>query len=83
MHEWVKLGWAFLGLCCGVLVVYVLNRGVFVGSTMDRVLQGAGGGLSGYHVMVRRCRYLYPSGVVVRSERGLEHETTCRMFNSH
>ena len=81
MSPGLKLGWTFFALVCLGVAVYSLNRGFFVGSRMDTVVVGASGNISGYNVMVRRCYYLHITGIIERSQKGLEHETPCRVFD--
>ena len=51
------LGWAFFGLTMIVLIGYVLNRGLYVGSTTNpkRLENGM--------AYEKTCRYLYLNGV--------------------
>jgi hypothetical protein len=68
MSHPVKLGWACFALCCLILAVYALNRGIYVGARRD-----ARGDIFD-------CRYLYASGVVVRNPESTLDE--CRLFYS-
>jgi hypothetical protein len=52
-----SLGWAFSALALGMLAGYLLNRGVYVGSTLDVRHEGA---KTFYY---QRCHYLYLNGI--------------------
>jgi hypothetical protein len=54
-----SLAWSFLGLAVVVLIGYSLNRGLYVGSTID-VSMRQGEGKFPYS---KSCRYLYLNGV--------------------
>jgi hypothetical protein len=56
------IGWAFFALAVVVLAGYVLNRGLYVGSTID------GRFINGNASYRQRCHYLYLNGV--RDESG-------------
>ena len=55
------VGWAFFGLAVVVLLGYVLNRGIFIGSD---VKPGIHNSTNGYVTLFqKRCKYLHFAGV--------------------
>ena len=51
------VGWAFFGLIVIVLIFYVLNRGVYVGSEINNYLS------DGSPLFHKDCRYFHLSGI--------------------
>jgi hypothetical protein len=49
------VGWAFFGLAVLVVAGYVLNRGLYIGSTIERGTDGT--------LWFKTCHYLYLNGV--------------------
>jgi hypothetical protein len=63
-----SFGWLFLGLAALVLGGYLLNSGLYIGSTIDvSMRQGEGKPL-----YTKSCRYLYLDGVRGVTNFGLE-----------
>jgi hypothetical protein len=54
-----SLGWPFLGLAVIVLAGYSLNRGVYVGSSIDVSMREG----EGKFLYSKSCHYLYLNGV--------------------
>jgi hypothetical protein len=54
-----SLGWLFLGIAVVVLVGYLLNRGLYVGSTIDVSMREG----EGKFLYSKSCHYLYLSGM--------------------
>jgi hypothetical protein len=80
-----SLGWPFLGLAVIILIGFLLNRGLYVGSTID-VSMRQGEGKSLYS---KSCRYLYLDGVRGITNFGLEspsredaESTSCALLGS-
>ena len=73
--RWSTVSRTFLGLAGVVLVGYLLNRGIYVGS--NTILDSA----SGLVVYEKRCHYLYLNGIRdIRMNAGLNEEDTQRGF---
>ena len=67
--RWSTVGRAASALVAVVLVGYLLNRGIYVGSAT--MLDEA----SGLLLYEKRCLYLYPNGIhQVRTNAGLDEE---------
>jgi hypothetical protein len=79
------VGWAFFGVVVLVLVGYVLNRGIFIGSDIRQVsFKMNDGTLSPKHV--KHCKYLHFTGVRDNALWGTdtfeeENRMLCRMFD--
>ena len=75
----VSVNWAYFLLIAAALGVYAINRGVYVGSSL--VQESPQGHGTGYQ---KHCRYLFPSGVVVRVgsyvNREYAENAPCRFF---
>jgi hypothetical protein len=54
-----SLGWSFFGLAVIVFVGYALNRGLYVGSSIDVSMRQG----EGKFLYAKSCHYLYFSGV--------------------
>ena len=54
-----SLGWPLLGLAVIVLAGFLLNRGLYVGSTIDVSMRQG----EGKFLYSKNCRYLYLTGV--------------------
>ena len=63
-----SIGWLVFGLAVIVLIGFLLNRGLYVGSTID-VSMRQGEGKSLYS---KSCRYLHLDGVHGITNQGLE-----------
>ena len=63
MSDPMKLGWAFFGLCCVVVLACGLNRGMYVGSATGLDLKT----MPVTYPWAKKCFYLYPSGISGRS----------------
>jgi hypothetical protein len=80
-----SLGWSIFGLAVIVLIGYLLNSGLYVGSTIDvSMRQGEGKALYS-----KTCRYLYLEGVRGITNFGLEspsrdaaESTSCALLGS-
>jgi len=79
------IGWAFFGLAVLVLIGYVLNRGLFIGSEIDPIMLTLNNG-STLPQYTKRCRYLHFTGTSHHtlglwdsSERA--NDDLCRMFD--
>ena len=79
------VGWAFFGLAVFVLIGYLLNRGIFIGSDIQRVsFKMSDGSLSPKYV--KNCRYLHFTGTRDFALWGVdtyedEDKRLCRMFD--
>jgi hypothetical protein len=54
-----SLGWLVLGLVVIVVAAYLLNRGLYIGSTIDVSMRQG----EGKFLYAKNCRYLYFTGV--------------------
>jgi hypothetical protein len=54
-----SLGWAILGLAIVVVAGYLLDRGLYIGSTIDVSMRQG----EGKFLYSKNCRYLYFTGV--------------------
>ena len=54
-----SLGWPLLGLAVIVVAGYLLNRGLYIGSTIDVSMRQG----EGKFLYSKNCRYLYLTGV--------------------
>lgn len=80
----MKLGWAFFCLAVVVMVAYGLNRGIFIGTSIDSQVLG------GTIIFAKHCRYLFPSGIhltsrgaigYTRSEAESKDSSPCPLFD--
>ncbi|RXH05193.1 hypothetical protein [Bradyrhizobium vignae] len=61
------VGWAFFGLIVVLVIGYLLNQGVYVGSSIEMVGSFNSDGQPAYR---KRCTYLYLNGT--RVEEGMD-----------
>jgi hypothetical protein len=55
-----KVGWAFFGLAVVIYAVYLLNRGIFIGSI---VVPAQGSFPDGRTLQFKECEYLHLTGI--------------------
>ncbi len=76
----MRLGWAFFGLIVVALIGYWLNRGLYVGWSVDEDPSGN----KGRQWYIMHCHYLFPTGIE-RSYGGSGYSPdaawgNCRLF---
>jgi hypothetical protein len=79
------IGWAFFGLAVLIPAGYVLDRGIFIGSEVQREVS-AFDGRNAEYVYTKHCYYLHFAGIdELRTSSAKEHRDTdryvCQMFS--